>query len=232
MLCKRQRLPNRGSFIVFVLVIASPTKNVHRSRLDKAGKRSQSSTVSLPLNRNLFSLAPRLVLAVIASLWGMIAMQARAQELPSLINVVDYSKLLPLLPDAPAGWTADKPEGSTTDVGGFKLTNVHRDYRKGEGDKVPTTAISILDSAANPDYVEATTAAWNFTTTSTEGYSKAVTVDGNPGFETFENEGKHGTLWLMVAKRYFLQIETTGQEANELQSWLKRIDLKKLAEIK
>ena len=212
--------------------MASSSKNVRQSRLDKASKRSQSSTVSLPLNRKLFSLAARLLLAVVASFTGMFALPARAQELPSLINVVDYSKLLPLLPDAPAGWTADKPEGSTTDVGGFKLTNVHRDYRKGEGDKVPTTAISILDSAANPDYVEATTAAWNFTTTSTEGYSKAVTVDGNPGFETFENEGKHGTLWLMVAKRYVLTIETQGQEAKDLQEWLKRVDVKKLATIK
>src|SRR4029077_17974979 len=160
---------------------SSPGTAAQQSRLDKASKRSQSSTVSLPLNRNLFSLAARLVLAVIASLWGMIAMPSRAQELPSLLNVFDYSKFIPLLPDAPAGWTADKAEGSTTDVGGFKLTNVHRDYRKGEGDKAPTAAISILDSAANPDYVEATTAAWNFTTTSTEGYSKAVTGDGNPG---------------------------------------------------
>ena len=189
-------------------------------------------SLQLPLNRNLFCLNPRLVLAVITSFAGMIAMSERAQELPSLINVVDFSKLLPLLPDAPAGWTADKPEGSTTDVGGFKLTNVHRDYRKGEADKGPTIAISILDSAANPDYVEATTAAWNFTTTSTEGYSKAVTVDGNPGFETFENEGKHGTLWIMVAKRYFLQIETQGQDPAALQEWAKRVDVKKLATIK
>jgi hypothetical protein len=155
-----------------------------------------------------------------------------AQELPSLINVVDYTKLLPLLPEAPGGWTADKAGGSTTDVGGFKLTNVHRDYHKGEGDNVPTTAISILDSAANPDYVEATTAAWKFTTTSTEGYSKSVNVDGCDGFETFENEGKHGTLWLMIAKRYFLQIETQGQSPSALQEWAKRVDIKKLATIK
>jgi len=190
--------------------------------------------VSLPLsfNRNLFCLTNRLVLVVITLFIGMIAMPSRGQELPSLINVVDYSKLIPLLPDAPTGWTADKAEGSTTDVGGFKLTNVHRDYRKGEGDKAPTIAISILDSAANPDYVEATTAAWNFSTTSTEGYSKAVTVDGNPGFETFENEGKHGTLWIMVAKRYFLQIETQQQEPVALQEWAKRVDVKKLAAIK
>ena len=173
------------------------------------------------------SLAAFLVAAVV------IALPIQSQELPSLIHVVDYTKLLPLLPEAPPGWTADKAEGSTTDVGGgFKLTNVHRDYRKGEGDNAPTTSISILDSAANPDYVEATTSAWSFSTSSTDGYSKSVTVEGHQGFETFENEGKHGTLWLMVAKRYFVQIESKDQDPAALQEWAKRVDLKKLAAIK
>ncbi|MDQ2868642.1 MAG: hypothetical protein M3R59_09580 [Verrucomicrobiota bacterium] len=158
---------------------------------------------------------------------------AHAQDLPNLVgDVVDYNKLLPLLPDAPAGWTADKPQGSTMDAGGTKLTNVHRDYRKGDGDNVPSVSISILDSAANPDYVESTTGAWNNTTTSTEGYTKPVTIGGSPGFETFENDGQHGTLWILVAKRYFLQIETQHQDASELQAWAKRIDLAKLAEVK
>jgi hypothetical protein len=158
---------------------------------------------------------------------------SRGQDEPTLVpDVVDYKKLLPLLPEAPSGWKADKPEGSTADVGGFKLTNVHRDYRKGEGDKVPTAAISILDSAANPDYVAATSAAWALKSETSEGYSKPVTIDGNPGFEAYEVEGKHSTLWVMVAKRYFVQIELQGEEAKELQEWVKRVDLKKLAEIK
>jgi hypothetical protein len=186
--------------------------------------------MSLRVNRNFLVGLP--ALAAMASFTSVVAISAHAQELPSLINVVDYTKLIPLLPDAPAGWTADKPNGSTTDVGGFKLTNVHRDYHKGEGENVPTTAISVLDSAANPDYVEATTAAWKFATSSTEGYSKSVNVDGHDGFETFENEGKHGTLWLMVANRYFLQIETQGQDPAALQEWAKRVDMKKLATIK
>ena len=202
-----------------------------RSRvLTNRPKRSQS--MSLRVNRNFLCLVASPAVAAMASFSGLIAPPAQGQELPSLINVVDYTKLLPLLPEAPAGWTADKPNGSTTDVGGFKLTNVHRDYRKGEGDNVPTTAISILDSAANPDYVEATTAAWKFSTTSTEGYSKSVNLDSHDGFETFENEGKHGTLWLMVAKRYFVQIETQGQDPAALQEWAKRVDIKKLATIK
>ena len=156
-----------------------------------------------------------------------------AQGEPILVpDVVEYTKLIPLLPEPPAGWKADKPEGSTMDVGGFKLTNVHREYQKGEGDQVPMASISILDSAANPDYVTATTAAWTSTNEGPDGYGKPVTIDGNPGFEAFENDGKHGTLWVMVAKRYFVQFELQGEDAKELQEWVKRVDLKKLAEIK
>jgi hypothetical protein len=194
------------------------------SRLDKRDRCSQSSSQGIVNRRIVISLAAVAFLAGAATFL--------AQELPSLINVVDFSRLLPLLPNPPQGWTADKAEGSTTDAGGFKLTNVHRDYRKGEGEKASTTSISILDSAANPDYVETTTAGWNFTTSSTDGYSKAVTVESNQGFETFENDGKHGTLWLMVAKRYFVQIETKDQDSTALQEWAKRMDLKKLAEVK
>jgi hypothetical protein len=156
----------------------------------------------------------------------------RGAEEPQHLEVVDFSKLLPVLPEAPSGWTADKPEGTTDDAGGVKITSVHRDYKKGTADDAPTTSISILDSAANPDYVTSMTTAWNMSTSTPEGYTKSLTIDGMPGFETFENEGKHGTLWLMVAKRYILQIETQGQDAKDLQDWLKRVDVKKLATIK
>lgn len=157
---------------------------------------------------------------------------AAEEPAPLIPNVVDFSQLLPLLPEAPASWTADKAEGSTDDMGGTKITSVHRDYKKGDGDTAPTTSISILDSAANPEYVSSTTAAWSMSTSTPEGYTKTLTVEGMPGFETFENEGKHGTLWLMVAKRYVLTIETQNQEAKDLQEWLKRVDVKKLAGVK
>ena len=146
--------------------------------------------------------------------------------------VVDFKKLLPALPEPPAGWSSDPAEGSTDDLGETKITTVHRDYSKGDGDNVPTTSVSIIDSVASPEYLDSTIAAWNSNTSDADGYTKSLTVEGMPGFETFENDGKHGSLWVVVAKRYILQIETTAQEPGELQEWLKRIDLKKLAEIK
>lgn len=147
-------------------------------------------------------------------------------------EVIDFKKLIPLLPPAPNDWKAEEPEGSTDDMGDAQISSAHRDYAKSEGKDAPTTSISLLDSVASPDYVEMTTAGWKNSETNAEGYSKPVTIDGQPGFEAFENEGKHGTLWLLVAKRYFLQIETNNQEAKELQEWLKRVDLKKLAALK
>jgi len=169
----------------------------------------------------------------VALLLGVAATALRAQNEPILVpDVVDYPKLLPILPEAPSGWTADKPEGSTSDVGGFKITNVHRDYHKGEGNNAPLVSISILDSAANPDYVAATTATWKTSSESLEGYSKSVTIDGNPGFEAYEREQKHASLWVMIANRYFVQIEVQNLEPKELREWIKHVDLKKLAAIK
>ena len=170
---------------------------------------------------------------IFAIMIGFAAGGLRAQNEPNLIpDVVDPAKLIPILPEPPAGWTAEKAEGSSDDVGGFKITNVHRDYKKGETADAPTAAISIIDSVASPDYVEVATAGWDKNTDTPEGYAKPVTIEGNPGREDYDKEQKHASLWVMVAKRYFIEIELQNQEPKELQEWIKRVDLKKLAEIK
>ena len=173
------------------------------------------------------------LVCVLAFAVGSFAVELRAQNEPNLIpDVVDPAKLIPILPEPPTGWTAEKAEGSSDDVGGFKITNVHRDYQKGEGANAPRASISILDSVANPDYVEATTTGWQQNGETPEGYAKSVTIDGNPGFEAYEKDQKQASLWVMVAKRYFVEVQLQNQDPKELQDWIKRVDLKKLAEIK
>src|SRR5882672_10186789 len=159
--------------------------------------------------------------ALALTLWlGFAAIGLRAQGEPNLIpDVVDPAKLIPILPEAPAGWTAEKAEGSSDDVGGFKITNVHRDYHKGDAADAPRASISILDSVASPDYVEVATAGWDKTSETPEGYAKPVTIDGNAGREDYDKEKKVASLWVMVAKRYFVEIELQNEEPKELQEW-------------
>lgn len=146
-------------------------------------------------------------------------------------EVLHFSKLLPLLPAAPEGWTADKPEGSTVEGGEFKITTAQCTYSKGEAEDAPLTTISIIDCANNQQYFDLTTAAWNISSETTEGYDKAVTIDGNRGFEHYQNEGKSGSIWAVVGKRFFVQIEVQNQPPAALQEWIARLDLKKLAEL-
>jgi hypothetical protein len=150
----------------------------------------------------------------------------------SSAKVIDAAHLIPLLPDAPAGWSADKPEGSTTQSDGFQITTVGRTYVKGDADDAPTATINIIDSANNQQFQDATKAMWGATSTTPAGYDKAVTVAGLPGFEHFANVDQTGVLWVVAGGRYFVQVETTRMPATELEGWLARIDLKKLAEMK
>jgi len=146
--------------------------------------------------------------------------------------VVDVSHLIPILPDAPAGWSPDKPEGSSTQSEGFQITTVSRTYVKGDADNAPTATINIIDSANNQQFQDSTKAMWSVTNSTPEGFDKAITVAGLPGFEHFANATQTGVLWVIAGGRFFVQVETTHQSTAELEAWLNRIDLKKLSTLK
>ena len=73
---------------------------------------------------------------------------------------------------------------------------------------------------------------WSAPSNTPEGYDKAVTVAGLPGFEHFANSDQTGVLWVIAGGRFFVQVETTKQPVADLEGWLTRIDLKKLSAIK
>jgi hypothetical protein len=147
-------------------------------------------------------------------------------------SVVDSSVLIPLLPAAPPGWNADRPEGTTGQSYDGKITTVSNTYAQGEADNAPTTTINIIDSANNQQFQDATKAMWKATSQSPQGFDKDVTVAGLRGFEHYSNADQTGVLWVVADGRFFVQVETTRQPVSELEAWLSRIDLKKLGALK
>lgn len=169
-----------------------------------------------------------LILSAVAVLsFGFTPLDVQAADNPPKVVVVHFSKLTPFLGDV-AGWEAEKVQGQTVDAAGFKMTTVERTYRKGDH----SVNMHIMDYSESAPMLQAITAVWAFSSETTEGYQKGVTIDGAKGMEQFENEGKKGTMFLLVGGRYVVQVETHGLPPAELQAWVKKIDLKKLADVK
>src|ERR1700736_1352936 len=103
-------------------------RSPHRSRLDKPPCRSQSSTWPRMKTLGLWSASiyPRFEMRrrvatarkaatvslrlILAFVFGFTAVDLRGQNEPVLVpDAVDYKKLIPILPEAPSGWTANKP---------------------------------------------------------------------------------------------------------------------------
>ena len=146
--------------------------------------------------------------------------------------LVPFEKLLALLPPAPGEWTAETPQGSTTDTDVFKLTTAQRSYHKGDSDTPPTASITIIDFARNQTYLDSITTAWQLKVETPDGYDRPVEIDGIRGFEHYAKPVQGSSLSILVADRFYIQIELTREDPKELRNWLKRIDLKKLAELK
>lgn len=183
----------------------------------------------------IFRVKPRLLFAILtAAAFASLppGLHAQTAEKAKPTQVINFSKLIPLLPEPPAGWKADQPEGSTTESEGFTLTTAGRTYTQGDADDAANVTVNIIDTANNKQFSEATMAEWSTTQETADGYTKAVTLDGNKGFEQFTKEGQIGNLWVIVGGRFFVQVETTRLPAPEMQAWLKRLDLKKLAALK
>jgi len=170
--------------------------------------------------------------AILALLAVWISTASKADPLPKPVDPVNFSKIIALLPVPPEGWKAPDPDGSTTDMGGFKMTTAGRTYSKGEGDDVPTVSFNVIDFANNKQFYDATTASWSFSQETTDGYMKSVKIGEYSGFESFDKGNKAGSLWLVVAQRFFVHIETTNLDPTELQKWLLMVDLKKLSALK
>ena len=147
-------------------------------------------------------------------------------------GLVPFEKLLACLPPAPSEWTAESPQGSTTDTDVFKLSTAQRSYHKGDADTPPTAAVTIIDFAKNQSYRDAITAAWQLNVETPDGYDRPVQIGDIRGFEHYAKAFQGSSLSVVVADRFYIQVELTREDPKELREWLKRIDLKKLAELK
>jgi hypothetical protein len=144
------------------------------------------------------------------------------------VDPVSFNVLLPLLPPAPPGFTAEEPKGETTAAMGFKISEAERSFRKGD----QHLHVKIVDGAYNSFIYAGVTMAAQFSRESTEGYEKGVTIDGNPGLEKWNKASKRGELTVVVGKRFVVTVEASPVEADFVRSVYGSVDKAKLAALK
>ena len=145
------------------------------------------------------------------------------------VEPIHFSKLVELLPKAPAGWTADaEPRGETTNAMGFAVSMAEQSFSQ-EGKSLQ---VKITDGAFNAPLYTVITMAAQFARESTEGYEKGVTLDGNPGVEKWRKDGGDASLNVVVGKRYFVEIEGSGITPELVRQVWGSVDRAKLASLK
>lgn len=142
------------------------------------------------------------------------------------VDPVDFKQLQAMLPEV-AGWEKSRPhaERMTAPVS-FAYASMH--YKKGGVD----ISEKITDSGFNQLLIAPLTMmmAAGYAKESDDGFEKSTTVAGYPAFEKMDKSRKRGELTVFVNRRFVVELAGTGvADHAELQAFLQRTDLKKLA---
>ena len=162
-------------------------------------------------------------------------LQAMAQGLQQTgadgkpVPPVDFEKLIALLPDA-SGWTKSKPTGGTRSMG-FSVSNAEANYQKGD----QRIQLEITDAAFNSlvmaPFRFMMAAGYNERTT--EGFKRAMTLNGAPGYEEWTNDSKRGEVTVVVGNRFVVSGKGNGVDnIDAVRNFVSQVDLAKLAATK
>jgi hypothetical protein len=157
-------------------------------------------------------------LGAMSAIAGMGAeMEKLQKELESMpaTDPVPFAKLIEALPEAPAGWEASEPKGSTTTMGEFKASQASRSFTKGE----QRVEVEIVDwnfktSMYAPFFMTAA-----FSQEDTEGYNKGIKMGENPGREEYKYKEKAGNRMVILKKRYMAKVAIQDLPKEAFDEW-------------
>jgi hypothetical protein len=145
------------------------------------------------------------------------------------VEVVSFQSLETTLPQV-SGWTMKKPRGERM-TAPIAHSRSETTYTKGD----TSIDVEVIDSG----FAAMLVAPWSmmlatgFSRESSDGYEKAVSVSGQPGFEKWDSGSKDGELNLLVNKRFLVSIEGNDlADTKVLHEFADKMDFAKFAALK
>jgi len=147
---------------------------------------------------------------------------------PGSVKAVDFNLLIPLLPNAPAGWAAVDPEGIAIPEQDGSWTIASRSYSNGANKQAE---VSVMDSAY---YNVGGWEGWAslIETTSNDGYVKTGTVAGFPSWESYDKNDRSYVAWIGLNNRYMVTVTITNGEKSDLDLFVNSINYPGIAALK
>jgi hypothetical protein len=146
------------------------------------------------------------------------------------VTPVDFRNLQALLPDSLPGMKRTNAGGTTKQGMGVKTTSAAADYQGGGKQSI---RISISDMSAVSGVLDMAEALPKDTdSASDEGYEKDVNVGGRSMHEKFTKAGQVGSLQVIVAKRFEVDVDGNGVSMDAVHAAMGRVDLARLEAMK
>lgn len=158
------------------------------------------------------------------------AMKEEAEHSPENVQPINFKELIKLMPEPLSGWKIkDKPKGMTQTFGAkWSYSEAKQKYIKDKS----SIELSIKDGAYIPMLYTMFAFSSAYSEETSEKYKKGFAKGDNKGFEEFNYNNKSGSINLLIAKRFIIEVNGEQIENNDiLHNLIDKIDQKKLEEL-
>jgi hypothetical protein len=163
---------------------------------------------------------------------------ARAEDkkdAPKAAESVDFRKLKELMPAELGGLKRTSNNGEKNKIGELSITQVSANYGKDDDEgKAPRIEVQVIDYSST-QMAQGLAAAWTLAEIdkeSDDGFEKTQKFAGQPGRISWQKEGKHGEVQVLVGGRYVVTVNTYNVASDQLAKIAEALPLAKIAELK
>jgi hypothetical protein len=149
-------------------------------------------------------------------------------------EAVDFRKLKELMPAELNGLKRTECNGERNKIGDLSISQVTATYKKGDDDGAPRIEVQVMDYS-NIEMAKGMATAWSTVEIDKEsdsGFEKTIKIKDNPGFLTWQKDGKHGQVQLLVGGRYVVNVQTDNIASEQVVKVAEGLPLDKLAALK
>ncbi len=148
----------------------------------------------------------------------------KARQKAGAVEPVDFRSLRDLLPEKIEGFERTDISGEKSGIMGIKISTAEATYTSDDG----TIGIKITDMGGTGAPMQMMGAGWAMSEVDREtstGYEKTTKIRGYKARESFENDPKHGTIEILVAGRFLVELDGYGFDMETVKKALDGIDL-------